>query len=138
MMDVLAYLDRSIATYDGDPPSNDYQRGCLDTLKVARAEMATISPIPMLLFCPRCHAQHVDEADPANGWENPPHRSHLCHECGCIWRPADVPTVGAARIETRGRADTWPPPPIPNPPHHSGGGHRAPDPAQSTTLGRTP
>lgn len=29
-------------------------------------------PIPMVLFCPRCHAQHVDAADPANGWDNPP------------------------------------------------------------------
>src|SRR5574340_600312 len=24
------------------------------------------------------------------GWDNPPHRSHLCHGCGHIWRPADV------------------------------------------------
>jgi hypothetical protein len=40
-MDVLAYLDKAVATYDGDPPANDYQRGHLDALKVTRAEMAS-------------------------------------------------------------------------------------------------
>jgi hypothetical protein len=40
-------------------------------------------------------------------WTNPPHRSHLCLNCGTIWRPADVPTTGVATIGTRGRADTW-------------------------------
>lgn len=39
---------------------------------------------------------------------NPPHRSHLCHNCGCVWRPADVATVGVKRTETQGKADTWP------------------------------
>lgn len=39
---VAAYFDAALATYDADPPSNDYQRGNLDALKVARAELATI------------------------------------------------------------------------------------------------
>ena len=66
-------------------------------------------PIDMLLFCPRCHAQHVDgQHEPeGDGWDNPPHRSHLCHSCGTIWRPADVATNGVARIETVGKKDTW-------------------------------
>ena len=63
------------------------------------------TPIPMLLWCPRCHAQHVDA--PSEGWDNPPHRSHLCHACGCVWRPADVETTGVAAIGTRGSRDTW-------------------------------
>lgn len=67
-----------------------------------------MSPVDMLLFCPRCGSQHVDEPDTRTpDWSNPPHRSHLCHECGCIWRPADVPTNGVASIETKGKADTW-------------------------------
>lgn len=66
-------------------------------------------PIPMLLFCPECGAQHIDEPDPARGWENPPHRSHLCRECGTIWRPADVPTMGVAAISTAGQKDSWRP-----------------------------
>ncbi|MBJ9669008.1 hypothetical protein I5693_15780 [Burkholderia cenocepacia] len=89
-------------------------------------------PIDMLLFCPKCGVQHVDAPEPftptgrcecagpdqceacesnraafEESWQNPPHRSHLCHACGNIWRPADVPTNGVAAIETRGKADTW-------------------------------
>lgn len=82
-------------------------------------------PIDMLLFCPKCGAQHVDAPEtepgrlissgpnagravpPKTTWSNPPHRSHLCHACGTIWRPADVPTNGVEAIGTRGKADTW-------------------------------
>lgn len=48
---------------------------------------------------------YMQEGSPR--WTNPPHRSHLCHHCGCIWRPADVPTNGVAHIETKGKVDTW-------------------------------
>ncbi|WP_186163383.1 hypothetical protein [Burkholderia gladioli] len=83
------------------------------------------APIPMLLFCPQCGTQHIDAPENEPGqlisggpnagravspkvtWSNPPHRSHLCHACSCIWRPADVATVGVDAIETRGKADTW-------------------------------
>lgn len=76
-------------------------------------------PLPMVLHCPECGLQHVDakethglaegEQEPEEpAWNNPPHRSHLCHGCGCIWRPADVPTDGVKAITTRGKADTWP------------------------------
>lgn len=41
-------------------------------------------------------------------WTNPPHKSHLCHGCGTVFRPADVPTNGVAEINTRGENDTWP------------------------------
>lgn len=79
------------------------------------------APIPMILHCPSCRMQHIDapethhldlELDRAGmegsysaSWNNPPHRSHLCHGCGTIWRPADVATVGVSKIETRGKAD---------------------------------
>ena len=86
---------------------------------------ADVQPIDMVLHCPVCHAQHIDapefnntrvdphpsstgEDDPALSWDNPPHRSHLCHKCGTIWRPADVPTNGVAAVSTRGKADNWP------------------------------
>lgn len=65
-------------------------------------------PIDMILHCPNCGLQHIDEPDERTpDWDNPPHRSHLCHGCGCIWRPADVPTNGVAAIQTKGKADTW-------------------------------
>jgi len=66
-----------------------------------------LEPLPMLLFCPACGHQHVDAPDPAHDWTNPPHRSHLCGSCGCIWRPADFPTTGIERIRTQGKVDTW-------------------------------
>lgn len=84
-------------------------------------------PVDMVLFCPHCHHQHIDapeitakmvkalnglpltaedERRHAKRWTNPPHRSHLCHQCGFIWRPADVPTNGVEAIRTRGQDDT--------------------------------
>lgn len=65
-------------------------------------------PIDMVLHCPVCRHIHVDAPEPETGWDNPPHRSHKCHYCGCIWRPADVTTNGVHRIKTRGEKDTWP------------------------------
>lgn len=81
-----------------------------------------MGPIDMVLYCPACGVQHIDAPEPlppsthrhqfemAGGrsalWTNPPHRSHLCHSCGHIWRPADVPTNGVLCIQTRGSADS--------------------------------
>jgi hypothetical protein len=81
-----------------------------DTAKVID-EGHPATPIDMVLHCPKCHAQHVDEPVMKHymggeDWANPPHRSHLCHDCGHIWRPADVPTNGVAQIKTRGKADS--------------------------------
>ena len=73
-------------------------------------------PIDMILYCPKCHEQHVDAPDwhgkpdapgvNVLGWTNPPHKSHLCHYCGHIWRPADVPTNGVKAIKTKGKDDS--------------------------------
>lgn len=90
------------------------------------------TPIDMVLHCPKCGMQHIDEDNyeelrieaaelgvdregerrlerwiEEREWSNPPHRSHLCHnrKCGHIWRPADVPTNGVAAIKTAGTKD---------------------------------
>lgn len=73
------------------------------------SELPELAPIPMVLTCPRCRLLHVDTPEPSTGWTNPPHRSHKCSGCGCIWRPSDLCTTGVASIATRGQADTWPP-----------------------------
>ena len=76
-----------------------------DELTTLRARVAALeSPVPILLFCPKCGLQHVDTA--TSDWDNPPHKSHLCLGCGYIWRVSDRPTVGVARIKTRGDADS--------------------------------
>lgn len=92
----------------------------------AEARAAPEQPIDMILHCPACGMQHIDAPefngtredkfpafgeDPAMSWTNPPHRSHLCHGCGHIWRPADVPTNGVAAIKTKGKADSAAPEP---------------------------
>ena len=78
------------------------------------------APIDMVLHCPKCGQQHIDSSEgrvlygnePIDDqfytpvWSNPPHRSHLCHGCGHIWRPADVPTNGVAAVKTQGKADS--------------------------------
>lgn len=88
-------------------------------------------PIDMILHCPKCGMQHIDEpesestyagrlfesswwelgGDKPERWMNPPHKSHLCRKeeggCGTVWRPADVPTNGVQAV-SRGKADTWP------------------------------
>ncbi len=78
----------------------------LSPLPIAKQRLAEhAAPTDMLLFCPKCHAQHVDA--PEGDWTNPPHKSHLCHGCGAIWRPCDRPTNGVERITSMGSADTW-------------------------------
>lgn len=64
----------------------------------------------MVIHCPRCGDQHIDEPDPEIGWTNPPHKSHLCLSCGVVWRVADVPTNGVAATQTQGKLDNWFPP----------------------------
>jgi hypothetical protein len=81
------------------------------------ATMAEPAPIDMVLHCPACGKQHIDAPecgplmfdqmqDAPKVWDNPPHRSHKCHGCGHIWRPADVPTNGVCAVNTKGKNDS--------------------------------
>jgi hypothetical protein len=96
--------------------------------KIFRSALRAIQAVPvdMVLHCPKCGFQHVDEpesndayterlfesswwelgGDKPERWTNPPHRSHLCAACGHIWRPADIPTNGVKAIQTRGKNDS--------------------------------
>ena len=80
---------------------------------LSAAQDAPAEPIDMVLYCPTCGMQHIDAPEPhllgavdLTTWHNPAHRSHLCHGCGHIWRPADVPTNGVAAVKTKGKADS--------------------------------
>jgi hypothetical protein len=70
------------------------------------ADTIVVAPIDMIIFCPRCGRQHVDEA--TSTWANPPHRSHLCLECSWVFRVADVPTNGVRELLTHGAGDNLP------------------------------
>lgn len=82
---------------------------CVDVLWAAARAQADSQPAPidMVLHCPACGLQHIDAPDERTpDWKNEPHRSHLCHGCGHIWRPADVPTNGVKAVKTTGKADS--------------------------------
>jgi hypothetical protein len=95
---------------------HDTRESRKDMRKALEAALLSASPvqvapkgeaIDMVLFCPKCGMQHIDAPDERTpNWKNEPHRSHLCHGCGHIWRPADVPTNGVAAVKTTGKADS--------------------------------
>lgn len=127
--ELLAMLDGLLATYVKgerlpdvvDMSALSEAAECIRALTRPDPSLGSREPIPMVLLCPKCGVQHVDEAEVftsemlADGqpepWDNPPHRSHLCRACGCIWRPADVATVGVKAIATTGKADNFKPSP---------------------------
>jgi hypothetical protein len=79
-------------------------------------------PIDMVLLCPKCHRKHIDKPDPLSckncgrlisshgkeenilpcdtpePWINGPHKKHRCLDCGHVWKPANVPTNGVAKL----------------------------------------
>jgi len=55
-------------------------------------EPSTMLPIPLLLWCPKCGARHID----TGAFAEKHHHTHACQTCGLVWRPAIVPTVGVA------------------------------------------
>lgn len=120
-LEIAGAHGQGLAVFDDDLlPDGDFER--CEALVWAELREAFEGcdhprPIDMVLYCPRCHLQHIDapEMNPPSQtsfealtwkWDNPPHRSHLCHACGFIWRPADVPTNGVQAIKTRGRNDS--------------------------------
>lgn len=97
----------------------DVAQALRDVDTQARAEG---QPIDILLFCPQCGEQHIDESKPEvcetcgsqrsscccaayTPWLNPPHKSHRCAFCNHVWRPADVATNGVQEIFTKGSND---------------------------------
>ena len=59
------------------------------------------SPVLVILFCPLCRKQHIDEGE----WAERPHRVHRCVDdacgkgCGNEWRASLVPTCGVTYAE---------------------------------------
>lgn len=103
-MDFQTAVDNSLKKKKDDPPPQPSPTPQADSQP---------APIDMVLHCPACGMQHIDASEPpvefepgAAQWSNPPHRSHLCHGCGHIWRPADVPTNGVKAVKTTGKADS--------------------------------
>lgn len=110
-MTFVKIADRGVVQAEGPAAamacslSEDRQSAVFSAREAAiYVEAASMTPIDMVLYCPACGVQHIDAPEP--GWSNPPHRSHRCHGCGHIWRPADVPTNGVAAVKTKGKNDS--------------------------------
>lgn len=58
--------------------------------KLDKAAAAPDEPIPMRLRCPACGELHIDVGE----FATKPHHTHACQDCGEVWRPAVVCTVG--------------------------------------------
>ncbi len=65
--------------------SRGYTAGHADGEKCAHA-----TPTPMLLWCPACGKRHYDVGE----FATKAHHTHACQECGLVWRPAVIPTIG--------------------------------------------
>jgi predicted house-cleaning noncanonical NTP pyrophosphatase (MazG superfamily) len=53
------------------------------------------APVPSILQCPKCNTQHVDKGV----WATTRiHRTHLCANCGHLWRPYAYATVGVSTL----------------------------------------
>jgi hypothetical protein len=62
----------------------------IERLRSAATGVPVLAPVPMLLWCPQCSERHIDFGEFATR----PHHTHACQNCGMVWRPALVPTVG--------------------------------------------
>jgi hypothetical protein len=107
---VLDYFDKAIATYDRDPPRNDYQRGHLDSLKVARAELAQL--LDGASTAMRDIATERQRQIEAEGW-TPEHDDQ--HADGALAQAAACYAMGDHRIvawshdgRNWGEASLWP------------------------------
>ena len=111
----VARVLKDEAQYASHPRAKDAM------MKAAALLQADAAPIDMVLYCPKCHTQHIDAPEPGKlisggpsagrvrqGWTNPPHKSHLCHGCGHIWRPSDTPTNGVIATASGKDADCAP------------------------------
>ena len=101
--DRLEFLSRNIGDWS-EADAYDVIADIIADLKHTHAALAAVprqpdAPIDMILHCPKCGVQHID-APEGEGWTNPPHRSHLCHTCATVWRPADVATNGVREIRS--------------------------------------
>lgn len=80
---------RMLPANKGKLPS-DNTVGMLYVAQQEAAELAAALPIPMRLRCPGCGELHIDVGE----FATKPHHTHACQDCGEVWRPAVVCTVG--------------------------------------------
>lgn len=58
-------------------------------------DVAPVKPIPLVLYCPRCGEQHIDDGE----WATKHHKTHQCQQCKYEWRPSAYPTFGVFSVQ---------------------------------------
>ena len=94
---IIQLTDSPALSLDLKRPENPSLYGINFAVRLGEAALLNdvkLSPIPMLIVCPRCGAQHVDKDE----WATKPHRTHRCDACGREWRPSNLPTVGVDKL----------------------------------------
>lgn len=92
----LAYDEIRSKLSDADYQHAFIDRGTVDMHGIGVTRGLENMPIDMILYCPACHEQHIDEPQPEKHWTNPPHREHQCQCCDFKWKPSNHPTNGVA------------------------------------------
>lgn len=118
MQTVSGFYEAKVPTFRDGPPVHELESAV--TAEECTGYVNTIhalsKPVDMVLYCPKCGTQHIDEADNAfidkgdgiKAWGNPPHKTHLCACCSHKWRPSDTPTNGVQCTASGKDADTLP------------------------------
>lgn len=68
-----------------------------EVTRLAKQVRELSEPVQLLLACPECGVQHVDEDE----WAARYHHTHRCVACGNEWSPALRATVGVRVLATR-------------------------------------
>jgi len=91
----LVRIREMLANPELSPIVRDIIEPMLDALLKAWAdnEKAKNARVPTEIVCPLCNTKHVDQGEWAHEIA---HRKHLCAQCGHVWAPYDVGTVGVA------------------------------------------
>lgn len=62
---------------------------------IEKGTQLTVFLHPVQIFCPMCRQRHIDGPEnTGKNWAEIPHRKHLCHYCGHLWRPYNYNTIG--------------------------------------------
>lgn len=91
----LVRIREMLANPELSPIVRDIIEPMLEALLQAWAEneKAKNARVPTEIFCPLCNHKHVDQGEWAHEIA---HRKHLCAQCGHVWAPYDVGTVGVS------------------------------------------
>lgn len=87
---VADYIEQAVGALEG----NNIPRAIELVLKELRRrepkEEPAAEPLELLIICPLCKVQHIDEGRFATH----AHKNHACQNCGLVFQPCKLPSIG--------------------------------------------